>query len=486
MDTNLALIEETNDMIATEMRQEAEEQLKKLHPLAEQGDPDAQNALGDLYSDSSPSTFPDDLLAWDWYYKSAEQGHPHATAALILMWRVGSHKYPQGLPWTDVEGILQSSIITLTSLAEENDDLAAIRYLGWFKTLGIGCDVDFRAATQYLHKGANLGCPECMAGLGIISMANDYPLNEGLFSPVEWLEQSWDQYCFMAGVWLGRRYLNNGHGDQRKENNRKAISYFQAGADLGCGDAAKELAECYALGVGVARSEQAAYHWYKVAAGRNNDDALYILARSDYYLPSIEVSDQRCTEWMEQAAKLGNLSAMGEFGYQLIFTDGAARDVERGLELVRRSARSGDATSFHILGNLYRDGEHLPQSYEASTDYYRRSAEEGSARGHLSYGYALLWGEGVERNPHLASKHFSQAFDVGIFAAAIGLGMADYQLSCDPVRSLGFVLCGLRENGGTPPDWISEFIERLTERLDEEGLALAEEFSAHLRCRFNN
>ncbi|MBT6825617.1 MAG: sel1 repeat family protein, partial [Rhodospirillales bacterium] len=198
MGTNLAIIDEPNGSIAVDMRKDAEKRLSNLLPLAEKGDPDAQNALGDLYSDSGPSTFPDDLLAWDWYYKAAEQGHLLATAALILMWRVSPHKHPQGLPWESVEDVIQTSIAMLTSHAKEKDDLAAIRYLGWFNTLGIGCDVDFKVATQYLHRGAYLGCPECMAGLGVISLTYDYPLNESLFSPVEWLEQSWDQYCFMA------------------------------------------------------------------------------------------------------------------------------------------------------------------------------------------------------------------------------------------------------------------------------------------------
>jgi uncharacterized protein len=485
MDTNLAIIEDTDDMIAANMRHEAEEQFKKRLPLAEQGDAEAQYQLGKLYCSSMPSIPQDELKAWNWHYKAAEQGHPLATAALIFMWIMGGHKYPPELPWTDRESAFQSLIATLTALSNDQSNVVAMQYLGWFNAIGVGCETDYEAATQHFLEGAMLGCPECMAGLGILSTQKDIPINEGDLTAIEWVEKSWSEYCLLAGLWLGQRFLNSGQGDQRRENNRKAISYFQTGAELGCGDAAEKLAECYANGTGVSRSEQAAFHWYKIAADRKNDDALYALARADRYLPTIEITNQQRTTWMEQAATLGNLSAMGEFGHWLIYEDVVERDIERGLDLIRRSANSGDPKSLHILGRLHRDGDHVPQSYDTSTEYFRRSADGGSPRGHLSYGYALLWGEGVAKAPQLASKHFSEAFDAGIFDGSIGLGVADYQLLHDPVRALGFVLFGVREIGGTPPSWITEFIEELTELVDETGMALVEEFCAYHHNRFN-
>ena len=481
MDTNLAIIEDTGDVIAAHMRHQAEEKFQKLLPLAEQGDAEAQYQVGKLYVDCRPGIPLNDEREWHWNFEAAKNNHPLAMASILLAQVTSPHKYPDERPWKDEATAVQTVIEKLERMATKSDNTDAMEYLGFFSLMGIGCERNFSAAIQHLHSGAKLGCHECMAALGITALTTQTPIDDSQFSEMEWMEKSWSEYNLLAGVHLGQMHLLK--GDEGKD---KAIEYFLAAANLGSGDAAYHLANCYSDGTGVTRSEETSFRWYLTAAERNNDKALYELARIDHYLPSIDVQPNQQNAWMEQAASLGEPKAMAEFGYMLLSGSNVERDVARGADMIKRGAKSGNAVSLHMLGRLYRDGEYVLQDYEAAAEYFRRSAADDLPRGHLSYGYALLWGDGVEKDALLASEHFSEAFDAGIFDGAIGLGVADYQLSHGPIRALGFILFGVREIGGTPPNWVTEFIEELTEQVGEAGMALVEEFYAHLLRRFNN
>ncbi len=78
-------------------RGDFETALREWRPLAEQGDPKAQYALGFMYANGE-GVPKNDAEAVKWFRKAAEQGDPNAQDALGLMYANG-----EGVPKNDVE-----------------------------------------------------------------------------------------------------------------------------------------------------------------------------------------------------------------------------------------------------------------------------------------------------------------------------------------------------------------------------------------------
>ncbi len=95
------------------LREAYQDALRLCRPLAEQGDPVAQNALAGLYysGDGVPQ---DDAEAARWYRRAAEQGHAEAQYALgLLIYHIG-----RGAPQDNTQALLW--IYLAASQGEDN------------------------------------------------------------------------------------------------------------------------------------------------------------------------------------------------------------------------------------------------------------------------------------------------------------------------------------------------------------------------------
>ena len=139
MSTNLAIIEDQNDLVIDHLKAEAQEAFSTLLPLAESGDADAQYELAKFYDEKSG--IPEDPdLAWSWMLKAAEQGHALATAFLIFSDKVNTFTFfiegmatpeaPQKLPWHDRDIAIASTVPALKDLATKDHNTDALFYLG--------------------------------------------------------------------------------------------------------------------------------------------------------------------------------------------------------------------------------------------------------------------------------------------------------------------------------------------------------------------
>jgi len=113
---------------------------QELLSRAEQGDPEAQYDLGNLYSNYKPGIDQDDDLAWHWHFKAAEQGHTLATASVILKQYETPYRFPPERPWSDEAATVQGTVTALNLFAERKASADALLYLGLFNLFGIDCD----------------------------------------------------------------------------------------------------------------------------------------------------------------------------------------------------------------------------------------------------------------------------------------------------------------------------------------------------------
>ena len=119
--------------------------LRKLTPLAEQGNAPAQSGLGWMY-ENGRGVPQDDKAAVTWYTLAAEQGLAHA-------------QYNLGVMYDDGAGVTQDdkTAVTWYTLAAEQGDATAQYNLGWMYTKGTGVPQDYIRAHMWANLAASSG-----------------------------------------------------------------------------------------------------------------------------------------------------------------------------------------------------------------------------------------------------------------------------------------------------------------------------------------
>ncbi|MBU4200805.1 MAG: sel1 repeat family protein [Verrucomicrobia bacterium] len=93
--------------------------------------------------------------------------------------------------------------------------------------------------------------------------------------------------------------------------------------------------------------------------------------------------------------------------------------------IVRAAAERGDAGAQYRLGDMYYNGENIPQNYTTAAEWYRRSAVQGHAPAQFQIGNMYRVGLGVLQNAGEAAQWLQRAAEQGDPAAQALLGKLD-------------------------------------------------------------
>lgn len=147
-------------------------------PLAREGDPYAQHALGKLYENGGPGFAADPAEAAFWYQQAADQGLAAAQNNLGLLYSTG-----RGLPKDQV------TAVGLWQSAAEQGHLHAQYNLGLAYYLGEGIALNDQQAAYWFSKAADSDLPDAQFALGqMYRMGVGLPKNEGV--ALGWFEKA--------------------------------------------------------------------------------------------------------------------------------------------------------------------------------------------------------------------------------------------------------------------------------------------------------
>lgn len=90
-------------------------------------------------------------------------------------------------------------------------------------------------------------------------------------------------------------------------------------------------------------------------------------------------------------------------------------------ELVSR-AEAGDSDAAFELGEIYREGEQVPQDWKAAFRWYHLGATQGDAEAQNNLGSMYQNGLGCERDSTLAAHWYRQSAELGNAVAQFNLG----------------------------------------------------------------
>lgn len=148
---------------------------KLLYPLAEQGDPQAQDCIGSMYLEGL-GVEKDEIMAADWYAKSAEQGYAMAQNTIGAMYVQGlgvEEDRQKGLSYimkAAKQGLKLAQQNAYGFLAEEvkNGNIPACHNLGYMCLKGWGGEAESQECMKLLEYAAQNGYMKSASALSQI------------------------------------------------------------------------------------------------------------------------------------------------------------------------------------------------------------------------------------------------------------------------------------------------------------------------------
>lgn len=196
-----------------------------LAPIAEEGNPDAQNAIG-VMTQQGWGVKPDAATAAKWYRAAAEQGHPKGQFNLGRLYDEG-----KGAPQD-----FEQAVAWYRKAADQGYALGQSA-LGAMYATGDGVEQDYVEAIEWYLRAARQGEPEAQRRVGMM-YAEAQGVEQDYAEAEKWFREGALQGHAGCQFWLGRLY-ENGWGVKRDYD--EAASWYRLAAEQGMTEAMFQL-----------------------------------------------------------------------------------------------------------------------------------------------------------------------------------------------------------------------------------------------------
>lgn len=247
-----------------------------------------------------------------------------------------------------------------------------------------------------------------------------------------------------------------GQDDQKSKQQlteeAQAELYAQELKKARTGDMTAQFKVALALwqGKGVKRDKIESAFWLEKAADQGHKQAINRLAWHYRQGVGVVQSAPRAEELYKQAYKLGVVGASVPLA--AMYRSGEGRTVEEGGEgrvpenhtaAVRWAligAEAGIDRGQNLLGELYRDGVGVPQSFKKALKYFELAAAQGFPLAYYNASVIYRDGSAGEKNVEKGFEYLEKAADMGHAGAMIDLALSyaegkdvaqDYQKALD-------------------------------------------------------
>jgi TPR repeat protein len=224
-------------------------------------------------------------------------------------------------------------------------------------------------------------------------------------------EQDVQPACFNVATY----YLK---GIGVEQNTQQAILWYTKLADQGMIQAQTAIGALYSNGVGgVAIDLEKAIYWYKKAAAQNHSLAHSLLGECYRKLGD----EKNSMKWYMSAAELGDPAAQYVVGNLYYNGETVPQDYNRALYWYEKSAQQGYTWGQYNAGILLASGALGKPDMEKAAYWFEESAKSGYAEGQYNTGINYILGRGVKRNLEVAEKWLTLASSQGLDCAVKAL-----------------------------------------------------------------
>ena len=320
------------------------ESFGSLLARAEAGDAEAQFKVGLRYEDGN-GVERNDVLAAEWYRKSAEQGYAYAEYNLSTAYFCGR----------GVETNLVAAFEWMKKSADHDYPIAWFA-LGLFYEEGTGVEKDGAEALRWYRKAAESDHGQARA-----------------------FAQNSVGRCYQFGIGVER-------------NEKEALVWYRKSAEAGNPVAMDNLAHCCTIGVGGTRDLETARSWREKARAVSPDDPVF--GQSVRYLLD---GDRELKELRERETLTPD--EQFEVGSTLVEGTRNVFDPDEGFRLLRQAAEGGNVNAQSYLAHIYYKGLCGVEKNPAEARRFLRmlAGDDAEKQAGLGKGFYTGW-RGLERD----------------------------------------------------------------------------------------
>lgn len=317
-------------------------------------------------------------------------------------------------------GAKDKAAALLTRLVEENY-VAAFAELGRAYQYGEGVGRDLARAHALYVKSSALGDPWGSLSLGLYLRHEQSP-DEDYVAAVKAFEKAWTGGRAEAAVQLADAYAQ-GMGIPR--DSARAIDFYRKADAAGDADGADGVGLSYENGWGVTRDMEEARRWYERAARLGSRWGHLHLANLMMGSPRDKDDPVQAISHYRAAAEQSVTSAQYALGNAYADGEGVAKDPFEARKWYERAIKDGSREAMNNLGALYLDGglsrDGKTPNADMAVPLYRRAAELGNATSMLNLGNRAEYGEDGPRDGDAAIRWYEKAAFAGNSAAMVRL-----------------------------------------------------------------
>jgi hypothetical protein len=148
-----------------------------------------------------------------------------------------------------------------------------------------------------------------------------------------------------------------------------------------------DLGMAYLTGEEVPRDYQQAHLWFRKAANYNNSNGQYHLGEMYEKGQGIRQDYNQALSWYRKADEQGHSKAGSRI-----------RQIDADIAALTTAAKEGTAEAQLSLGELYAEGNGVPQSDEQAALWYRKAADQGNPMAQYQLALVYAAGKGVPQD----------------------------------------------------------------------------------------
>jgi TPR repeat protein len=192
-----------------------------------------------------------------------------------------------------------------------------------------------------------------------------------------------------------------------------AFRYYGLSANNGNVYGMYNLAKCFDRGIGTVPNAFEATQWYKRAAEKNFDKAIYAYGMALAAGKGVPKDPARAIDYLMRAGDVGLVQAYLQVGDILDRGDGVAKDLARAFACYMKAAEKGNPGGMGRVGLFFELGRGVPANINEAVKWYQWAVERKDVLAMERLAYMYKDGRGVPRNPGEAKRLFKMAIDAG-------------------------------------------------------------------------
>ena len=249
---------------------------------------------------------------------------------------------------------------------------------------------DYTRAFECFSKAAEQGDAKAQGGLGELYYKG-LGVKQNYTEAFKWFSKAYKQGNAKAQTFLAQMYYN---GEGVEQNYVEAFKRFSKAAKQGDLEAQHYLGVLYFKGEGIEQNYAEAFKWISKAAEAGHSGAQSNLGNMYYDGEGVEQNYAEAFEWYSRAADKGNGIAMYQLGVMYRNGEGTYKDYNKALKWFRdlTGARTHSFSAWlemypvlhdeicnaaFNIGEMYRNGEGVMQSYTTALEWYNKAAKKG-------------------------------------------------------------------------------------------------------------